>query len=65
MSASAWTGRNAFVSHGTYDKLTLEILAMDPVAFGAACDFAMRYTAEPSRRGRREFGRLVRFGGTS
>jgi len=26
--------RNAFVSRRTYDKLTLEIPAMDPVAFG-------------------------------
>ena len=62
MSAGAWTGRNAFVSHGTYDKLTLGIPAMDPLAFGAARDFAMRYTAPASPRGRREVGRLARFG---
>jgi hypothetical protein len=33
-SAGADIVRNAFVSRRTYDKLTLEIPAMDPVAFG-------------------------------
>jgi len=33
-SAGADIVRNAFVSRRTYDTLTLEIPAMDPVAFG-------------------------------
>ena len=64
-SAGAETGQNAFLSRSTYDKLTLGTSVTDPVAFSAACDFAMRYTAEPSGRGRREVGRLTRFGNTS
>ena len=49
-SPGAETARNAFVSRRRYGKVTARIPAMDPVAFGAACDFAMRYTAEPLRR---------------
>jgi hypothetical protein len=63
-SRGAKASRNTFVSNRTYDKLTLGIPAMDPVAFGAACDFAMRYMAQPSQRGRREVGRLTLFGST-
>jgi hypothetical protein len=64
-SRGAKASRNAFVSRRTYGKLALRISAMDPVAFGAACDFGIRYTAQPPRSGRREVGRLTRFGSTS
>jgi hypothetical protein len=64
-SAGAEAGQSAFLSRRTYDNPTLGTSVMDPVASGAAYDFAMRYTAEPSGRGRREFGRLACFGDTS
>ena len=56
-SPGAETARNAFFSRRRYGKVTSRIPVMDPVAFGAACDFAMRYAAEPSRSSRRELGR--------
>ena len=51
------TARNAFVSRRRYGKVTSRIPAMYTVAFGTACDFAMRYAAAPSRSSRRELGR--------
>ena len=54
-SPGAETALNAFLRRREYGKVTSRIPAMDPVAFGAACDFAMRYAAEPSRSSRREF----------
>jgi len=42
---------------GDYGKVTSRIPAMYTVAFGTACDFAMRYAAAPSRSSRRELGR--------
>lgn len=35
---------------------------MDPVAFGAACDFGRQYTAKLAESGRRELGRRNCFG---